>query len=63
MKALVLVGGTGSVCRVVRGLGYDVVSIDDGSGYIKKKALESLGAIVTDIMTWDNKRYKHLDLI
>ena len=63
MKALVLISGTGSVCKVLRGLGYDVIGIDDGSGLIKHKELESLGTIVTDIMTWDHKRYKHFDLI
>jgi hypothetical protein len=48
----------------LRRLGYEVVSIDDGSGFIKRKELESLGTtIITDIMSWDYKKYKHFDLI
>ena len=63
MKALVLFSGTGSVCQTLKILGYDVVSIDDGSGFIRRKTLDSLGTIITDIMTWDYERYKHFDLI
>ena len=63
MKALVLFSGTGSVCKVLKKLNYEVVSIDDGSVCIKRKELEHLGSIIADIMTWDYKKYKHFDLI
>ena len=63
MKALVLFSGTGSVCKVLKILGYEVVSIDNGCGFIKRKELESLGTIITDIMSWDYKKYKHFDII
>ena len=63
MKALVLFSGTGSVCKVLKKLNYEVISIDDGSGFIKRRELENLGTIIADIMTWDYKRYKHFDLI
>ena len=63
MKALVLFSGTGSVCQTLKRLGYEVVSIDDGSGFVKRKELESLGTIITDIMSWDYKKYKHFDII
>ena len=42
MKTLVLFGGTGSVCQALRGLGYEVVSIDNGCGFIKHKELEKM---------------------
>ena len=49
MKALVLFSVGGSVCQVLKRLDYDVVSVDDGSGCIKKKELQSLGTIVANI--------------
>ena len=63
MKALVLFSGTGSVCKALKRMDYEVVSIDNGSGFIKSKELDSLGTIVADIMTWDYKKYKHFDFI
>ena len=63
MKALVLFSGTGSVCKALKRMDYEVVSIDNGSGFIKSKELDSLGTIVADIMTWHYKKYKHFDFI
>ena len=57
MKALVLFSGTGSVCKVLK-RDYEVVSIDNGCGFIKRKELQKLGTIIADIMPWDYKRYK-----
>ena len=63
MKALVLFSGTGSVCQTLKKRNYEVVSIDDGSRFIKRKELENLGTVIADIMAWDYKKYKHFDLI
>ena len=57
-QALVLFSGTGSVCQALRKLNYSVTSLDDGSGFVKKKELESMRTIVADILTWD---YTHYD--
>ena len=32
--------------------------LDDDSGFVKKKELESMGTIIADILTWD---YTHYD--
>ena len=63
MNVLVLFSGTGSVCKLLKKLKYEVVSIDGRSGLIKRKELKSLGTIIADIMKWDYKKYKDFDLI
>ena len=64
-RALVLFSGTGSVCQALRKLNYLVTSLDDGSGFVKRKELESMGTIVADILIWDYTRYdkKHFDVV
>ena len=63
MKASILFAGIRSVCQVLKKLGYEVVSIDNGSRFMKRKKIGSLGTIISDIMTWDYKKYKCFDLI
>ncbi len=58
MRILELFSGTGSVGKVARELGWEVVSVDitDKLGHVD---------IITDIMKWDYKTYepKHFDVI
>ena len=35
----------------------------NGSGFVKRKELDSVGTIIANIMTWDYKKYSHFDLI
>ena len=65
-RALVLFSGTGSECTALAGLGFDVTSLDDGSGYVGPEELARIGTThVIDIRSWDYKKHppKYFDFV
>ena len=65
-RALVLFSGTSSVCKSLKECGFEVISLDNGTGYVKKRELKQLETThIEHILTWKYKQYPngHFDFI